>query len=358
MRRCHKRRGGSPGVRLATATTLLVVVAALTGCTPVESPPEPVDTPPADATTAAVERQDLTIQHRLPGRLGFGDAFPLVAGREGVVTWMPDVGSVIGRGETVVEIDGRLARLLVGDRPAWRRLAVGELDGPDIRQLNDNLAAMGHADRGALPNDEFDWRTREAVKDWQEHLGMRRTGAFELGDVVFLPSKFRVGNPEIQLGMRVGPGQTLYYATGTEQIVTTNLDPALLGDVRTGSVVSVVMPDRSQVEGTVRSIGREVADTEPDGDPAVAVIIEFGEEPSTARRFDTAPVSLLFETELARDVLVVPVGALLASAEGGYSVELVTEGGTKIVAVEPGQFADGLVEITGDVDVGDEVVVP
>ena len=58
-------------------------------------------------------------------------------------------------------------------------------------------------------------------------------------------------------------------------------------------------------------------------------------------------------------MLAVPVEALLALAEGGYAVEVSDgDGTTHLVGVELGVFADGLVEITGDVEAGDQVVVP
>ena len=64
-------------------------------------------------------------------------------------------------------------------------------------------------------------------------------------------------------------------------------------------------------------------------------------------------------TSAATDVLAVPVDALLALAEGGYAVELVTGAGrSDLVAVELGAFADGWVEVTGDIAEGDEVEVP
>jgi hypothetical protein len=44
-------------------------------------------------------------------------------------------------------------------------------------------------------------------------------------------------------------------------------------------------------------------------------------------------------------VLAVPVTALLALVGGGYAVEVVTPTGEKLVRVEPGVYADGLVEL-------------
>ena len=45
-----------------------------------------------------------------------------------------------------------------------------------------------------------------------------------------------------------------------------------------------------------------------------------------------------------KDVLAVPVGALLALREGGYALQL-PDGG--LVAVQTGMFAEGLVEVSG-----------
>ena len=64
-------------------------------------------------------------------------------------------------------------------------------------------------------------------------------------------------------------------------------------------------------------------------------------------------------TSAAPGVTAVPVDALLALAEGGYAVERpVAGGGTELVAVEVGAFADGWVQVTGDLAEGDDVVVP
>jgi hypothetical protein len=38
---------------------------------------------------------------------------------------------------------------------------------------------------------------------------------------------------------------------------------------------------------------------------------------------------------------------LLALAEGGYGLQIVESGGTRVVAVKTGLFADGRVEVSG-----------
>jgi len=59
----------------------------------------------------------------------------------------------------------------------------------------------------------------------------------------------------------------------------------------------------------------------------------------------------------AKDVLFVPVGALLALAEGGFAVEVPSGAATTLVKVDVGEVLEGQVEITGDISEGNEVVI-
>lgn len=358
MNRCLERRKHGDGLRRTRRVAALLVVAALVAGCARPAATEPGD-PASDASvsTVMVTRQDLVTRDELHGSLGYRGTGPLVAGRDGVLTWMPNSGTVVGRGDVIAEVDGSGTRLLLGERPAWRRLAVGTPDGPDIRQLHDNLAALGYAERGDLPDERFDWRTRDAVYRWQDDLGLTQTGAVELGDVTFLPHAVRIGPLQAQRGARVSAGQTLASLTLRRRAVTVELDAAHRSSLTVDAPIDVVLPDRSSVDAAVRSIGRIVsAPAEPGGSPTVAVNIELTE--GAARRFETTPVVVIAQRVIAEDVLTVPVGALLAIAEGGYVVERLTAGGTQRVAVEPGQFADGLVAVTGALEEGDEVVVP
>ena len=62
-----------------------------------------------------------------------------------------------------------------------------------------------------------------------------------------------------------------------------------------------------------------------------------------------SPVDVVVETEERSDVLLVPVNALLALAEGGFGLEAVHDDGTsEIVPVDTGLFANGKVEVSGD----------
>lgn len=331
----------------------VVTAVGLLGCTP--GPRATSDPPGTGRQTVEVTRQDLLIREEHSGWLGYGDAVDLVAGRDGIVTWLPQLGATIGRGHVLAEIDGIGTRLLSGERPAWRRLEAGVPDGPDAQQLNDNLAALGYAPRDALPDARFDWRTRDAVSRWQRDLGVTRTGAVELGDVAFHATELRIATIEAPPGTRVSAGQALATATALARVVTVAIDATRPETLTAGQSVVVVLPDRTELDATVWAVGREAATGAADAAPTLTAAIV---SPSLTGELDTGPVRVVVEQVVAPDALTVPVAALVAHAGGGYAVERVTPRGAELVTVEPGRFAEGLVAVTGDVAEGDSVVVP
>lgn len=73
-------------------------------------------------------------------------------------------------------------------------------------------------------------------------------------------------------------------------------------------------------------------------------------------RLESGPVTVEYVGREVKDVLSVPVAALVALAEGGHGLE--TEDG-RFVAVRTGLFADGNVQVSGPgVDEGMKVRIP
>jgi len=86
------------------------------------------------------------------------------------------------------------------------------------------------------------------------------------------------------------------------------------------------------------------------------------DHPAATGRLDQAPVDVSITTATVRNVLAVPVNALLALAGGGYAVEEVERAGLhQLVGVSVGLFDDatGMVQVSGGgLAAGQRVVVP
>ncbi len=257
--------------------------------------------------------------------------------------------------------------LMYGTAPAWRDLSVGSSMGPDITQLEANLAALGFDAGGSLSVDGmYDEATATAVSTWQESLGLEATGEISLGSVVFVEGPSLVDDQLGVLGSTVNPSSPLLSLTPTrtgEELVTTQrvvaqlpLSDRSLLDI--GTEVTIDLPDGTDVPATVLDIGNVPLGGGADGSEAY-VEVEIQPFEPIDEVWIGADVDVEVTAELAADVLSVPVSALLALVEGGYAIEIPEGDGTRLVGVETGMFADGFVEISGaGLQAGMEVVVP
>jgi len=309
--------------------------------------------------TAEVTRRTLVEQQDVDGTLGHGDAVPLVNRTNGTLTWMAEPGSTVDRGEALYEVDGRKVRLLFGDRPAWRTLGPGT-SGVDVKQLKQNLVALGYGTTSGLgTGDAWTAATTDALKRWQKAAGLDQDGIADLGEIVFQPGAVIISSQSGHVGEDARPGGAVLTATPAATVVTVGLDASKRDLIAAGDTVEIELPGGKRIPGTVESVGTSASDGGDGGqggggNAEVQVTTTPGGAPAG---LDGSPVDVYFTRRQAENVLAVPVGALLALAEGGYGVELADT--RELVAVETGLFADGLVEIKGvGLQPGAKVVVP
>jgi peptidoglycan hydrolase-like protein with peptidoglycan-binding domain len=312
------------------------------------------DRPPAGpaVTTADVVRTDLTDRTQVDGTLGYAHSYTVPGGGRGRITWLPETGATIRRGERVYGLDGHGVPLFYGSTPLWRPLRAGVSDGADVRELERNLTALGYGDDVTV-DDHFTAATAAAVRDWQDDRGVTRTGTVSPGDVVMQPSAIRVTKVTATLGGPAG-GQVLT-ATGVTRRITVALPVAQQELAVKGAPVTVELPGGASATGhissvgTVASAGDSGGGSQPGQDTETATISVHVtlDHPSAAGRLDGAPVTVGFTSRTHKDVLAVPVQALLATPSGQYQVEVVTATGRRTVPVTLGVFADGRVEVSG-----------
>ncbi|MFI6318621.1 efflux RND transporter periplasmic adaptor subunit [Nonomuraea sp. NPDC050556] len=332
--------GGTALLAVAAAWTAMTVMAD--GNTGVASP-----TPPAVPATAPITRQDLVDTKTVDGTLTYAGEHRLAATAAGTVTWVAEEGAVIRRGRSLLKVDRKPLTLMYGRLPLYRTLQRGVSDGPDVKQLESNLKALGYGDDLTV-DEEFTYATYLAVKEWQDDRGLTETGAVDASQVVFLESAVRVTDAKLEVGDRSAPGQPFMTVSGTRRLVHVDLDTGDQSMARKGAGVTVELPGGERVKGKISSVGKvaESAGKEQDAGTTVDVDITLAKTPRT--KLDQAPVDVELESERHKNVLAVPVEALLALREGGFGVEIVEGGKTRVVAVKTGAFGGGMVEITGD----------
>ncbi|WP_026925510.1 efflux RND transporter periplasmic adaptor subunit [Glycomyces arizonensis] len=359
-----RRRRGRTGKVVAAAVAVLAAAAAgaaalgfdLTSLgRPAEA--EPTEAAPA---TAEVVRRTLTETVTASGDLDYGEAVALGCLLNGTITGLPAVGDAIERGQELYAVDDKPVVLLYGSLPAYRSLFPG-VEGADVEQFEENLAELGYG--GFTADDEYTYKTADAVEEWQSDLGLEETGTVDLGRVAYAPAKIRIDAVEAALGDQAGPGSPVLDYTGLDKVVTVEVELADQELVVVGEPVGITLPDGTEATGTVTGSATVVVESEgSDPDAAGETVLEVTVAADDATVFDgldQAAVDVGFAGDSVEDVLAVPVEALLGLAEGGYGLELATGGATEIIAVETGLFADGYVEVSGEgLEEGASVVVP
>ena len=313
-------------------------------------------------STVAVTQRSLVSQIDLSATLGDSGSYTVTNQGTGTITWLPLVGHVVRRGKQIYGLEGAPVVLLYGNVPSYRTLSEG-MSGPDVRELNQNLIALGYATRAELlPLRDYSASTAYALEQYQTALGIvSPTGALTLGQAVFLPTAARISAWEtgVALGAAATPGEALMTATSAVPVATISLDPSQEGEVKLGNHVGVTLPDGTVTPGVITAVGK-VATTNASGVTSVPVTVSLT-HPQTAGGLSQAPVTVRVTTGKVNNTLVVPVNALQARAGGGYAVEVTGPHGHHLVTVTVGIFDDaaGLVQVSGaGLQAGQRVVVP
>ncbi len=302
---------------------LAVLAAGLAGCG--EATPKAREA--AAVTTGRVERGALGDLVSLDGTLAFrarpdGSPYTLVNQATGTYTQLPEAGRPVGCGEVLYRVDEHAVRVVCGTVPFYRRLHPGDT-GRDAHQLPAPL----------------------------------RDRTFRPGDAVVLPRPGRIAKVLGRLGEPARPGTPVALATSRTLEAQVALDAAQQGQVRRGDRARITLPGSRVLRGRVARLGPVAAKA---GAATIPVSVRL-RAPARARGLERAPVRVDVTVAGARNVLSVPVTAVVGRPGGGFAVERVGTGGRRtLVAVHLGLFdtTAGRVQVTGALRPGDRVAVP
>jgi len=189
-------------------------------------------------------------------------------------------------------------------------------------------------------------------------IGSETDGVIDFGEVWFASGPLRITEQIAGVGSSVNSGSPVLAVSSSDTVVTVALPTGDQGALEIGDVVTVALPGQVEASAVVTEVAT-IATVGQQGNASFDVTIALN-DPSVADGLDLAPVDVEYVTDTAFGVLAVPVTSLLVLAEGGYAVEVdLGNGQTQLIGVEPGFFADGLVEVgTTGLSSGDRVVIP
>jgi peptidoglycan hydrolase-like protein with peptidoglycan-binding domain len=300
--------------------------------------------------TAAIIRGDVVDTESVDGKLTYSDSRAITIAKSGTVTWVPAEGATMIRGKPLLKVDTKPVVLMYGSLPLYRPLYDGVGDGTDVRQLERNLKALGYGDAMTVDR-HFTTATAHAVEDWQDDMGLPETGRIDASQVVFQPGAVRVTDVKAGKGQRAGGGPALT-VSDTKSIVHVDLDAGKQQLADKGAAVTVELPNGKRVGGHITDVGTvarksQSSQSSDSGDDTSTIDVDITLDQKDTGRLDDAPVTVDLESARAKNVLSVPIEALLALREGGFGVEVVEGDTSHIVPVRIGTFGGGRVEITG-----------
>jgi peptidoglycan hydrolase-like protein with peptidoglycan-binding domain len=340
--------------RLAVSATLAaaVMTGAVGGVALTGGKASPASPSGLRLSTATVERTNLATTVLTGGTLGYASSRPLINELAGTYTRLRAAGTTIRAGHVLYRVDNQPVFAMRGRTPAWRAMAPG-ISGPDVRELQADLIALGYASGLFItPSGVYDAATDDAVQRWQIAADAPVTGVVEFGQVIFVPGPVRVGALNVAPGQAAAPGQQPYQVTTTKRIVSVPVNPTL-PTVAVGERVSIVLPSQARTSGRVTAVGASPPAAGTSGSQGSAAagsptLTVTPDRPGATGTGTGVPVQVSLTVQSVRHVLAVPVSALLALSGGGYALELVTPSGRhRLVGVTAGIFAGGLVQVSG-----------
>ncbi|MDR7279237.1 hypothetical protein [Catenuloplanes atrovinosus] len=376
----RRRRGRVVAGVVAAGAALAITATALVWSRGVNASDETPDEK-VSVSTVAIARTDLSTNRTFDGTLGYGTPRAVKAGREGVITWLPDGGLTVDRGEPLYQVNDEPVPLFLGAPPLYRRITGRNLTGRDVAMVAKNLQALGYeigeqpgageqvpqpdpetpekAEPSASPTPitRTAWVTvrdgegvltdalTAAITRWQRDQGLTDDGVLEVGDLAVLPGAVRVESVAVQVG-DAATGD-LMSVTQTAKVVTVQAPVGEADTLKPGDEVTLRMPDGTETPGEIGEISTVAQQPEgaAPGTPQQLSVTVTISDPKAAGKLDGGGVEVRVEGETRAGVLAVPVTALLALREGGYAVQL-PDG--RLLAVATGMFSGGMVEVSGD----------
>ena len=249
--------------------------------------------------------------------------------------------------DPIVDVDDTTLWAIPGDAPLFRSLSEGA-EGADVETLERALEAAGY-EPGEV-DQTFDAATKAALEEWQVDNELDVSGVLDLTHFVWAPNDAVALDVPVVLGDFLQPGSQLALLGPSEGLI-------LNVDIDQADATSIEVGDEALVEidgitgariGTVQSIA-----TVPSTGTNYEVVIVLDDTEGLLLGME-ADATIV--TDVLRDVVLVPTGALGGSADAP-TVDVLVESASVTRPVTTGLMTPAQVEITSGVGAGDAIIL-
>ncbi|NNE41254.1 MAG: efflux RND transporter periplasmic adaptor subunit [Marinicaulis sp.] len=305
--------------------------------------------PPAPVTVAKAELRTLAPQSETPGSVVSTRDSLVAAATSGVIEWVAEVGAEVEEGDVVARIDPADARLSRDNSAAdvkRLRARANYLDS-----LYKRYVGLGEdAGESEATLDEMRSNRDEALQSVaQAEVALQRAQINLARTEVVAPFAGRVVSQESQVGEFANPGVGLVRLVDTRRLEVTARAPAgLARNIDAGATIKV-----SNGADNMDAIVRAVV---PVGD-ALSRMLELRMELPDTNWYIGSAVRVSLPNGAPRAVTAVPRDALVLRANRISVYVIDEENNAKRYDVELGTAEGNFIEVIGDVEPGDSVVI-
>lgn len=309
----------------------------------------PQGPPPAAVAVAKAELRSLAPRSEVPGSVVSMRDSLVAAATSGKIEWVADIGIEVEAGDVIARIEAADAEFTRDDSVAQVRRLQARAEYLD--SLYNRFLDLGEdAGESQATLDEMRSNRDEAVQAVrQAEVAMRRAQTNLDRTEVKAPFAGRIVSQEMQVGEFANSGSGLVRLVDTNRYEVTARAPAgLARNVTTGEAIRV-----ANGVDTMDAVVRAVV---PVGDDRSRMLELRLELPDTAWYIGSA-VRVSLPTAQARSVTAVPRDALVLRAERVSVYVIGEDNAAKRIDVELGSAEGDFIEIIGDVEPGDSVVI-
>ncbi|VAW05221.1 hypothetical protein MNBD_ALPHA05-1722 [hydrothermal vent metagenome] len=309
----------------------------------------PSGPPPAPVAVAQAERRLLAPHSDTPGSVVATHDSLVAAATSGKIEWVAEIGAEVAEGDIIARIDPADARLTRDDNAAAVRRLTARANYLD--SFYKRFLSLGEdAGESAASLDEMRSNRDEAMESVkQAQVALARAEIILTRTDVKAPFEGRVVSRQTQVGEFASPGVQLVRLVDTRRLEVSARAPAnLVRNISPGDTIRIANGAET-VSATVRAIV-------PVGD-ALSRMLELRLEIPETGWYIGSAVRVRLPAKTAKMVTAVPRDALVLRADR-ISVFAISEDNTaRRVDVELGTAEGNYIEVIGDIDAGDDVVI-